>query len=668
MHDDVFRPGELCATYRIIKLLGRGGFADVYQAVDLATQQKVALKCLQLRHLTNAQITQRMVAETELLAGLDHPNVIQVEDAGINGGVLWLAMEYIAGGTLRERLRKKGGPLPPIAALKYARQVAEGVGAAHGMQVVHRDLKPENIMITDKDEVKVLDLGAAKFFGKELTSTGAKGAIGTPLYMAPEQIKGEVVDVRTDIYALGTILYEMLAGRHPFAQPSGELPPAFEIGTLHLHAQPKPLTEIVDGLPEHVWRVVERAVAKEPDQRYATMDDFAKAILGARRRLLDDPSAGKVAGVIPLRRVPQYAEPSDVAAANDHHSGVRGVEEMFGAATNVDTLLDVEPPVMPEAVQSSPLEARDPGAISFSELVAQSGEYAGDAERAVAGSGRVPRMKAQSADVAPPPPVASRPEVIQIAPEKLTSAPVDVLAEPPVAEVAPEVFHTVRSADLARASRGLVEPEATPRVAGAPVDDALLASESPAPSTRRSLMTVVAPPPSVAPPSSSSPEPSKPQAARRRPVWAAGIVAGLAAFAAIVVLNNRDGALVASKATSALRGVPLIELPGGQAQPQVTLADLGALPDDASPSSPSPTPLIDGASKSFAAQTPPERARPSTKTASLSTPPSAPSVDTSKTIALSKCKAALLFAPHDHPACQPGPGPAGAPSTASISR
>jgi serine/threonine protein kinase len=269
MHDDVFRPGELCGTYRILKLLGRGGFADVYQAIDVGTQQKVALKCLQLRHLTNAQITQRMVAETELLAGLDHPNVVQVEDAGINGGVLWLAMEYISGGTLRERLRKARGPLPAAAALNYARQIAEGVGAAHSMKVVHRDLKPENIMITDKNEVKVLDLGAAKFFGKELTETGSKGAIGTPLYMAPEQIKGEVVDVRTDVYALGIILYEMLAGRHPFAQPTGDMPPAFEIGTLHLHARPKPLTDFVANLSADVCQIVERAISKDPSERFA---------------------------------------------------------------------------------------------------------------------------------------------------------------------------------------------------------------------------------------------------------------------------------------------------------------------------------------------------------------------------------------------------------------
>src|SRR5687767_10566659 len=172
MHDDVFRPGELCGTYRIVRLLGRGGFADVYQAIDVTSQQKVALKCLQLRHLTNARITQRMVAETELLAGLDHPNVVQVEDAGINGGVLWLAMEYLSGKTLRERLRAARGPLSPLVALYYARQIGEGVAAAHELNVVHRDLKPENIMITSKDQVKVLDLGAAKFFDQSLTLTG----------------------------------------------------------------------------------------------------------------------------------------------------------------------------------------------------------------------------------------------------------------------------------------------------------------------------------------------------------------------------------------------------------------------------------------------------------------------------------------------------------------
>ncbi len=294
MDELVFSEGELCGPYRILKLLGCGGFAEVYLGVNDAANMNVAIKCLRYCHVKNARNIKRLAAETEILCELDHPNIVQVEDAGLEKGVLWLAMEYLPGQTLRQLIRRARGPLPPSLALYYATRIADGVGAAHALNVVHRDLKPENVMVTTQDEVKVLDLGSAKFFDRNLTLSTGSTVVGTPLYMSPEQIQGEVVDGRTDVYALGLILYEMLAGRHALTVLSGKLPPAFEIGTLQMHARPKPLHEVVKGLPEFLWPIVSRAIEKDPGKRFGTMAEFAAAMREVSKELSDDPSALKL--------------------------------------------------------------------------------------------------------------------------------------------------------------------------------------------------------------------------------------------------------------------------------------------------------------------------------------------------------------------------------------
>lgn len=294
MEEQVFKAGDFCGPYQIVKLLGCGGFAEVYLALDEGTGAHVAIKCLRMCHLRNARTIKRLAAEAEVLGELDHPNIVQVEDAGVSKGVLWLAMEYLSGHTLRQVIRNVRGPLSPGLALYYASRIADGVGAAHLLNVVHRDLKPENVMVTKQDEVKVLDLGSAKFFDRDLTLSTGSSVVGTPLYMSPEQIKGEVVDARTDVYALGMILYELLAGRHALTVLSGRLPPAFEVGTLQLHARPRALHEVVNGLPEFLWPVVSKAIEKDAEDRYATMAEFAQAIREAGTKLSDDPAAANL--------------------------------------------------------------------------------------------------------------------------------------------------------------------------------------------------------------------------------------------------------------------------------------------------------------------------------------------------------------------------------------
>src|SRR5262249_53715329 len=164
-----------------------------------------------------ADLRKRMMMEAALLVELRHANLVAVHDAGItDAGVAWMSMEYLEGSLLRARMRPGRG-ISLGKAIEWTRQTALGVAAAHEVRVVHRDLKPENLFVTDDDRIKVLDFGTAKFFGYGMRTTG-RYSIGTPAYMAPEQIEGGVVDVRADIYALGVILYEMIAGSHPFAQ------------------------------------------------------------------------------------------------------------------------------------------------------------------------------------------------------------------------------------------------------------------------------------------------------------------------------------------------------------------------------------------------------------------------------------------------------------------
>ncbi|MCK6590267.1 MAG: serine/threonine protein kinase [Polyangiaceae bacterium] len=278
-----FETGDLCGPYKIVRLIGAGGFGQVFEAKCLATSTRVALKCIDITNVKGGELMDRLIQETEALQSLNHPNIVSIEDAGLNGGVFWIALEYIEGETLRERIRR--GPIAIVTALGIAGQIADGSGAAHARNVVHRDLKPQNVMIAPKDEVKILDFGAAKIFGVDLTATGGI-APGTPLYMAPEQIKGERVDGRADIYALGFILYQMLAGKHPYASPSGKYPQLAEIAALHLYSS----LGSISGVPDFVFDIISKATACDPARRFQSMQEVARAIRGALRRLMDDPA------------------------------------------------------------------------------------------------------------------------------------------------------------------------------------------------------------------------------------------------------------------------------------------------------------------------------------------------------------------------------------------
>jgi tetratricopeptide (TPR) repeat protein len=251
--------GRQVGPYRLLREIGRGGMGTVYEAEDARLGRRVAVKFLPPEVGRDHRAKERFLREARAASSLDHPNLCTVHDVGESDGRLYIVLAYYEGETLRERLER--GPLPPAEAREVATQVARGLARAHEAGITHRDIKPANIMLTRRGEAKILDFGIAKLAG-DLTLTGA--AWGTPAYMSPEQASGRPVDGRTDVWAVGVLLYEMLAGRRPFAGEDAQ-------GVLSsiLTQEPEPLARLRPDVPPALARVVARALAKDPAGRYA---------------------------------------------------------------------------------------------------------------------------------------------------------------------------------------------------------------------------------------------------------------------------------------------------------------------------------------------------------------------------------------------------------------
>jgi serine/threonine-protein kinase len=281
-------PGDVCDGYRILSLIAAGGMGDVYEAVHDPTGRTVAVKCLKVRHRNKEDARARMKMEAVVLSELQHENLVQVYDAGVTDrGMVWFAMERLHGQTLRDVLFR-AGRLPIPDALHYASEIADGADAVHEVNVIHRDLKPENVFVTDGNVVKVLDLGTGKFTGYGLNSTDRMRVVGTTAYMSPEQIKGLRVDARADVYALGLILYEMIAGRHALTPEDGAaLPQGIEqVALMQLQMTPKPLADVALGCPRYVSAIADRAIAKDRERRYPNMAAMARELRAARKRFV----------------------------------------------------------------------------------------------------------------------------------------------------------------------------------------------------------------------------------------------------------------------------------------------------------------------------------------------------------------------------------------------
>ncbi|HEY8165531.1 MAG TPA: serine/threonine-protein kinase, partial [Gemmatimonadaceae bacterium] len=280
----------LAGRYRIERELGRGGMATVYLAEDLKHHRLVAIKVLD-PNLAAELGAARFLREIEIAARLTHPHILPLYDSGESGGFLYYVMPFVEGESLRNRLeREKQLSLPDSVAI--GRAIAAALSYAHGLGIVHRDIKPENILFTAGQAV-VTDFGIARAIGvaggDQLTQTGI--AIGTPTYMSPEQAAGErELDARSDIYALGCVLYEMLIGQAPFTGPTPQ-------AVLARHAlDPVPrLRTVRQAIPEALEAVVLRALAKAPADRFRTAGELAEA--------LEQSARGEgTATVRPLRR------------------------------------------------------------------------------------------------------------------------------------------------------------------------------------------------------------------------------------------------------------------------------------------------------------------------------------------------------------------------------
>jgi serine/threonine protein kinase len=259
--------------YRVERELGRGGMATVYEAEDVAHHRHVAIKVLD-PNVSAALGQDRFLHEIQVAAGLQHPNILPLYDSGASdvGGLLFYVMPIVHGASLRARLEKER-QLPIDEALRIASQVAGALEYAHARDIVHRDIKPENILL-DGDHAFVADFGLAKTLegaGESLTATGI--ALGTPAYMSPEQATGERVDRRTDIYALGCVLYEMIAGEPPFTGASAQAVIAKRM------AGTAPRVGVLrDHVPAHVEAAVARALSRSPVDRFSTAGDLARAL------------------------------------------------------------------------------------------------------------------------------------------------------------------------------------------------------------------------------------------------------------------------------------------------------------------------------------------------------------------------------------------------------
>jgi TolB-like protein len=267
--------GKTVSHYRILEKLGEGGMGVVYKAEDTTLKRTVALKFLPSELTREPEAKERFINEARAASALDHPNICNIHEVGeTDDGQTFIAMAYYEGEDLRSRIGR--GPLKVEEALDIAVQIAQGLAKAHGQGIVHRDIKPANILITKDGLVKIVDFGLAKLAGAKLTKTGS--TLGTAQYMSPEQARGEGVDARSDIFSLGVVLYEMLTGKHAF-------PGEYEQATIYaiLNQEPAPVTSLRSGIPMELERIVKKALAKKPSERYQHADDLIVDLKGAAR-------------------------------------------------------------------------------------------------------------------------------------------------------------------------------------------------------------------------------------------------------------------------------------------------------------------------------------------------------------------------------------------------
>jgi serine/threonine-protein kinase len=263
--------GKQIGNFRVLEKIGEGGMGVVYKAVDVGLDRPVALKMLNADLARNPELVERFRAEAKAQANLNHTNLATLYAFFVEEGNAFIAMEFVEGENFDQIIRRSG-PMNPRDAVPWFKQALLGIGAAHRVGIIHRDVKPSNLMLNRQGIVKVMDFGIAKAIGtRGMTRTGMH--LGTLAYMPPEQIQNRTVDVRSDIYALGVTLYEMLSGHVPFESDSD-----FRIMQDHVTTPPPPLSRYYPYAPREFEGVVAKALAKNPDDRFQTVEEFGAAL------------------------------------------------------------------------------------------------------------------------------------------------------------------------------------------------------------------------------------------------------------------------------------------------------------------------------------------------------------------------------------------------------
>lgn len=266
--------GRQLGSYRILHTIGKGGMATVYSATHVETGQVAAVKVLRLDALEDESYVRRFEREARLIGEAKHPNIVGMLDFGQQDNTLYLVMQLLTGGTLARLIRKSSAPLSGMQIARLFDQVAAGLAYAHQLNIIHRDLKPQNVLLDTEQNAYLADFGIAKLINQTATqATTAQGVIGTPAYMAPEQWQNEPVDERTDIYAMGILLFEMLMGNPPFESDT-------LLGTMnrHLFEPPPSVVHLRPDIPAGMSQVLDRALAKAPEQRYDSVAEMANAV------------------------------------------------------------------------------------------------------------------------------------------------------------------------------------------------------------------------------------------------------------------------------------------------------------------------------------------------------------------------------------------------------
>jgi serine/threonine protein kinase len=273
--------GDRLGPYEILNLIGAGGMGEVYRARDPRLGRFVAIKVLPATYAAEPDRLRRFEQEARAASALSHPAILTIHDVGHDQGIAYLVSELLEGDSLRHLVSE--GPIPTRKAIDFARQIARGLAAAHQAGIIHRDLKPENVFATRGGRIKILDFGLAKLKGDATSDlatatspaviTDAGHVLGTSGYMSPEQVRGEAVDSRSDVFAFGALLHEMLTGRRAFSGPS-----SIETMTAVLREEPPSPSSLATGIPPALDRIVGRCLEKRPDDRFQSTSDLAFAL------------------------------------------------------------------------------------------------------------------------------------------------------------------------------------------------------------------------------------------------------------------------------------------------------------------------------------------------------------------------------------------------------